>query len=346
MAFRFWRRFKVAPGVTLNFSKSGGSFSFGPRGAKLTVGSRGKRATVGLPGTGLFYTTTFPKGRSGTKPSRNATVPAPPPESIEDRLNPSFSQRMTMPEDEKALVDGLLELGRGNERQAFDYLKQAAQHADAAFVAGFLALKQERFQDAGRYLYAAAKNHGQLGRVFAKYGLTLTLSVPVTEEIHAHVTPSQRGAWLGLVEVFQNLKRWKDALACLEKLRRLEPDDVLIKLSLAELLLEARPGDNAVCKRVVRLANEVNNDSEVHAALLLYKARALRTLGLHTAARQTLTNALRKTRERSDTLLRALRYERVLTYEELGQANRARKELEKLYTEAPDYEDVAARLGL
>ena len=41
MSFRFWRRVKIVPGVTLNLSKSGGSLSFGPRGAKFTVGSRG-----------------------------------------------------------------------------------------------------------------------------------------------------------------------------------------------------------------------------------------------------------------------------------------------------------------
>jgi hypothetical protein len=60
MGFRFWRRVRIAPELTLNLSKSGGSISFGPRGAKFTVGGRGKRATVGLPGTGLFYTSTFP----------------------------------------------------------------------------------------------------------------------------------------------------------------------------------------------------------------------------------------------------------------------------------------------
>ena len=58
MAFRFFRRMKIAPGVTLNFSKSGISTSFGVRGAKVTVGPRGVRRTVGLPGTGLFYTET------------------------------------------------------------------------------------------------------------------------------------------------------------------------------------------------------------------------------------------------------------------------------------------------
>jgi len=65
MSFRFWRCIRIAPGVTLNLSKSGGSLSFGPRGAKFTIGPRGGRATVGIPGTGLFYTTTLLSGRSG-----------------------------------------------------------------------------------------------------------------------------------------------------------------------------------------------------------------------------------------------------------------------------------------
>lgn len=56
MSFRFWRRVKICPGVTLNISKRGLSVSFGVRGAKITTGNRGTRATVGLPGTGLFFT--------------------------------------------------------------------------------------------------------------------------------------------------------------------------------------------------------------------------------------------------------------------------------------------------
>jgi len=55
---------------------------------------------------------------------------------------------------------------------------------------------------------------------------------------------------------------------------------------------------------------------------------------------------LRKKRGRSEDLLRALRYERACLYEDLGQQRRARSEFEKLYVEAQDYEDVAARLGL
>ena len=56
MGMRFFRRVTIAPGVRMNLSRSGPSFSFGVRGAHVTVGSRGVRRTVGLPGTGLFYT--------------------------------------------------------------------------------------------------------------------------------------------------------------------------------------------------------------------------------------------------------------------------------------------------
>jgi len=51
-------------------------------------------------------------------------------------------------------------------------------------------------------------------------------------------------------------------------------------------------------------------------------------------------------KDRSEELLRALRYERVLVYKDLGQHKRSRSELEKLYAEVPDFEDVAKGLGL
>ena len=106
MSFRFWRRIRIAPGVTLNLSKSGGSLSFGPRGAKFTIGPRGKRATMGIPGTGLFYTTTLPSGRSGGRKTASYSAPAVPTVRPEDRLTLGFFKRLITPDDEEALVDG------------------------------------------------------------------------------------------------------------------------------------------------------------------------------------------------------------------------------------------------
>ena len=56
MAFRLFRRIKIAPGITLNLSKSGLSASAGVRGARVTLGPRGVRRTVGVSGTGISYT--------------------------------------------------------------------------------------------------------------------------------------------------------------------------------------------------------------------------------------------------------------------------------------------------
>jgi hypothetical protein len=75
MAFRLFRRIKIAPGITLNLSKSGLSASAGVRGARVTLGPRGVRRTVGVPGTGISYTdssSTSPRprrSRSSTRPT-------------------------------------------------------------------------------------------------------------------------------------------------------------------------------------------------------------------------------------------------------------------------------------
>ena len=55
MGLRFSRRIPLVPGLRVNLSKSGASFSLGHRGGWVTFGPRGTRATVGLPGTGFSY---------------------------------------------------------------------------------------------------------------------------------------------------------------------------------------------------------------------------------------------------------------------------------------------------
>jgi len=239
---------------------------------------------------------------------------------------------------------------------------------------------QERLEEAANYLATTAEKHSRLGRYFSKYGISARLSLPITDEVSAHVGPDLRGVLLGLVEVYQRQERWEDAIACLERLQRLEPDDVVVKLSLAELLWDlsacdaqagARPGDKTnrqesrfgraegtpegrepgtasvnVCREVVRLAEGIENETPVHTALLLYKARALRGLGLLDAARETLTGAQRRRKGRSEELRQALRYERARVFEALGRKAQARRDLERLYAEAPDYANVADRLGI
>ena len=75
MGLRLFRRIKIAPGISINLSKSGLSASAGVRGAHVTLGPRGVRRTVGIPGTGTYYTENSSlsgssrKRRSSTRPT-------------------------------------------------------------------------------------------------------------------------------------------------------------------------------------------------------------------------------------------------------------------------------------
>ena len=55
MGWRYQRRKKLFPGVTLSVGKRGAGASVGPRGAKMSVSPRGITATLSLLGTGLSY---------------------------------------------------------------------------------------------------------------------------------------------------------------------------------------------------------------------------------------------------------------------------------------------------
>jgi tetratricopeptide (TPR) repeat protein len=344
MGFRFWRRIRIAKGVTLNLSKGGISTSFGPRGAKYTIGRRGHRATVGLPGTGLFYTMTPKSGskaKNGAGRSRGQgkdSLPSP------DRLTPGFFKRLWISDDELQFMEGLKAFTAGHHHKAFGILKQCLHTADAAFICGFLAINEKDFVTGEEALTIALAKQNELGNCLKKYNLHLTLGLNITDDIFAHVTIDRRGVLLGLVEIWQHQGQYQQAADALQELRAQLPQDMIVMLSLAELLLTTEPNNKDHAKYIVKMTARLANENEVHAALLLYKGRALRLLGMHTAARDALTTGLRRKKDRPEALLNALTYERALVYKDLGQKANARRALEKLYAVAPGYEDVAILL--
>lgn len=350
MAFRFWRRVRIAKGVTLNLSKRGVSTGFGPRGAKYTVGRRGQRATLGLPGTGMFYTMrpktgSRSKGRSTGSKGQGRSRPATPP-LVPDQLTPGFFKRLWISHDELQFMEGLKAFTAGHHHKAYGILKECLHTADAAYVCGFLAINEKDFKTGQQALEIALAKHKELGSCLKKYGLQLTMGLNITDEIFAHVTMDRRGVLLGLVEIWQRQGRYQAAADALMELRSRLPQDIVVKLSLAELLLTTDPENKDHAKYIVKMTSRLENECEIHAALLLYKGRALRLLGMHTAARDALTAGLRRKKDRPEELLNALTYERALVYEELGKKARSRSELERLYAQDPGYEDVAKRLGV
>lgn len=86
-------------------------------------------------------------------------------------------------------------------------------------------------------------------------------------------------------------------------------------------------------------------EDDVTAQTLLWKAVALREVGLSEAALDGLKTILRR-KTLDPTVLRCTRYHRALTYEALGKTSMARRDFEIVWAEAPDFEDVSERLGL
>lgn len=78
MGFRFRGSVRILPGVRINFSGSGASFSVGPRGLHYTIGSRGRRVTAGIPGTGLSWTQYAPHSDDRNIVLHQSSSPAPP----------------------------------------------------------------------------------------------------------------------------------------------------------------------------------------------------------------------------------------------------------------------------
>ncbi len=351
MSYRFFRRLRIAPGLTVNLSKSGPSLSVGTRGAHVTFGgSRGRRTTVGLPGTGLYWTTVQRQAPPGRGSAAGAPVGSVSPVSGTSRagqgLTMSFFRRLVAPADERAFVDGCRALVNGDHDAALGHLRAATHLADGAFLAGCLALRAGAFEEAATDLEAALATPDELGRTVERYGITATLVLHVTDEISASLEPSLAGALLALVEAYQQLGREAEAMTALRRLQALAPDDPVVRLSLAELLVHGQPADRPALEEAARLGENAPNDSAIHAALRLYRATAMRELGLPGAAAAVLSETLRRTADRPVELLHALRYERALAYEAAGQPKRARSDLERLYAEVPGYEDVATRLGI
>jgi len=67
MPLRFRKIIKIAPGVKMNLSKGGVSFTIGKKGYHINIGKEGVKQTIGIPGTGISYQTYAGKDEDDVK---------------------------------------------------------------------------------------------------------------------------------------------------------------------------------------------------------------------------------------------------------------------------------------
>lgn len=338
MALRFFRRIRIAPGLTVNLSKSGASLSIGPRGAKYTVGPRGTRATLGLPGTGLFYTVHNPH-----KPRKSAPAHKSTPAGRSAPAAAHLPRPIPTSSSEGAFLAGIEALAH-DEVAARAQFARGADLADAAWMAGLLGLGQGDLAAARDHLERALADAGQLGALMAKFALAPQIDLPITPQVTAHIQPGEAGTRLALVEIAQQQGDAARAMAQLEHLLALVPDDPVVVLSFAELALD-RPADRALMDRVIELTAAATNETAIDTAILLYRGRALAALGLDQAAIHVLTQANRRHKDRPPALMQQIRHDRAALYAKTGRKAQARREFERLYAETPDFPGLRDRLA-
>jgi tetratricopeptide (TPR) repeat protein len=260
-----------------------------------------------------------------------------------DRLKLGFFQRLMIPGEEKHFIDGIRALNDGDPDGALTALEEARELPDAAWMAGMIRLRREDFDRARAHFEHALARLDDLGALFGKYEIAAQANLPITSDIFAHVFPRERGTRLALLEIAQIKGHNADAMVHIELLMQLDATDPVVLLSFAELALDS-PEDRALMDRVVRATMDVENETPVDTAILLYRGRALAALGMPDAAIDVFTLANRRRKDRPEELLHQIRYDRAVLYEQVGRKAQARREFERLYAENPEFEDIRARL--
>lgn len=322
MGLRIWRRFKIAPGLTLNLSKGGVSTSVGHRGARVTFGKHGVRQTVGIPGTGVYYT-----HKSGTVPRGSKVAEVEEVESDEPlRLVPPWWRRIFMGADELAFLEGVELMADGCEPDALDILGEV-DHPDSKILAGFLVLGE--FPELALDLLATGRADRRRGQWWAKHGLPDIEDLEIDLARHA---------------LMMQLNRWPEAERLMLDLLREHDGEPDVHFRAAVHYLECpAPVTVAAFHHLARGGDR----PEVE----LLRAMALNNMGQHEAAASVCTaaGAGRKANGKiAVEIHRALRLERARAWRGVktkAGTRKARVECQKLLAEDPDDEAASMELA-
>jgi tetratricopeptide (TPR) repeat protein len=342
-------------GVRLTASKTGLGMSAGIPGMRYSVHSSGRKTrSIGIPGSGLSYVksaTASSDGNSdgngdGKTPADSARSSAPPVDGAARLPKPGlFASRL-----EKRYHEGVHALIQGDTSSALDAFGAVLAmdpEVPSAHLFSALAVGRTSGPEAMQigHLEAAVASRVEMpDRLQAKYlppgRVHMGLTLKITDMVSAQAPFDLIGATLMLAEHYQRVGRLDEAIGLVQRLHAANPADTCIMLALADLLFADKDYE-----AVVELTRNASNDNDRGVALLHLRGRALLALRRHHAAVASLRDALAKTANRDPELLKAVRYDRALAYEGVGDESRARKDLGRVFTMDPNYADVRERLA-
>jgi len=336
MGFRInTRRIKIFPGITMNLSKTGTSFSFGPRGLKYTVGPKGVRSSFGIPGTGVYYTT------SKKWNSSQQSVQKGKQQSVQQM---GLLQKLFLSDEEKAFFEGINLLSQNQKDAAYQIFIKHAETADCSFMAGYLAMGYADFASAERFFVQCRSKLDKLGTIATKLQNRCEFLLEITKYIDCPIHLDKKGLFLALAESYQHQKMESSALSLLRKLNDEIPEDKIVILSLMEISAVSNISTTGELTDLLIKTKFMENNEPVDTNILYYRAYISYKLGLRDPAIEQLTKLLQKRKGIPIDLLLDIRYLRGRIYEELGNLKKSKADYQVVYANDPNYKDVSTRL--
>lgn len=333
MGWRFNKRIRIAPGITMNLGKKGPSFSFGPKGLKYTLGPQGTRKSFGIPGTGLYYTTSKKWGQS---PHSNIYSSS--------SNQPIFLSKFFLNEEEKNFLEGMRLFSIGDTHGAFQIFQTYSQGNDFSFMAGYIAYGNDDFSKAESQLTPCIANMERLGIISDRIQRDIELIFDITSHIDAPIMIESRGMLLLLSKVYDKLNQYCNAYAIYEALLKEFPEDKIILLSF---LAHASISSIILPNQLVDLVNEtkkIENEEPIDTNILLLRSYLLYKLNMKDAALDQLALITRKSKNRPETLILDIRYLRGRIFDEIGEKSKAQKDYQHIFGKDPSFKDVKSRI--
>jgi tetratricopeptide (TPR) repeat protein len=331
MGLRFRRSMTLIPGVRLNFNKNSIGISAGGPGGRVSINSNGRVTTsAGIPGSGLYLTESHNlKSQKSSAPDQHIDSSAPPsPHLFSSKSERAFNKFVLKifnpPDDSPTTAQEVFDLGEGLIAQ-YPELKLPVHAIEAIFGVADQNLHER--------IYGLVEDLWNQRATFASHPITrkylvgITPAISITKGISTPY-PLNRNA-LGYLysEVLQISERFEEALKVLDEV---QPDQIAA-IAIADLELSLKRYSD-----VLETTDEITNEDDATAMLLILRGIAFREQGYFEAARESFKFALAKKSRSEDLLLRAL-WERSATHEAEGKVTAAIKDLERIISGQSDY---------
>ncbi len=331
MSIRFRRSMKIAPGLRLNFSKSALGLSFGVPGARVSVNTKGDIYTsAGIPGSGLYAV----ERRSLRKGKGRARNTRPEPGEL---IEPVPSPGLFAPRRKVALFQAL-KIGTIEEIAKVGAKYPEIKHITDAFIlprqlsgtstdlTGLVKMASEIW---------SRRSELEEDALFTEYTKGMEFSLHIAPGVSFPLQYGITALGLSYVELLQLQGKYEEALKVAESLEA----NQATALSVCENEIQLGKWQD-----VIDTTDDIENEDEATALLLIYRAIALRETGLFDAAIETLRLARSSKKRHEDVLNKAL-FERAITYEKQGKKANAKKDLEKILATDSDFPGVMEKLA-